>query len=201
MSVANSIRHKSRSKIPGKIKSVTSLKPKTSTQTENQKEQHQRQQITRPDIRVVLERKDNKHKNGTGDKLGEEHIRSRQKSLRIRAKDASSRGFRRWHCPLAIAFKVVDRGDVVDINNTRATEPTEELGEEVYWKTAPGQLAIEAAGEGDGGVEKSTGVAGNVDTQHDADAPTTRTTCQPSLARNPEVREQGEGVPHPHEID
>lgn len=171
MSVPNSIRHKSRSEIPGKIKSVTSLEPKTSTEPENQEEQHQRQQVARPNIRVVLERKNNKHKNSTGDKLGEEHIRSRQKSLGIGAKDAGSGGFRRRHCPLAIAFKVVDRGDIVDINNARPTEPTEELGEEVYWKTPPGQLAVEAAGEGDGRIEECTRVASNIDTEHDADTP------------------------------
>lgn len=209
MSITNSIRHKSRSKIPGEVKSVTSLEPVTSTQTENQEEQHQRQQIARPNIRVVLERKNDKHQNGTGDKLGKEHIRSRQKSLRIRAKDASSGRPRRRHRPLPIALEVIDRSDVIDINDAGGTKPAEELSEQIDRKTPPGQLAVETAGKGDGRIEERTGVARNVDAEHDADAPAATTqhaTSARMITRGEERRDRarkgGKGTAtHPHEID
>jgi len=63
----------------------------------------------------------------------------------------------------AVAGEVVDAVDVVDVDDARGAETAEELGEEVHGEASPGEAAVEAVGEGDGGVEVGAAVAADVD--------------------------------------
>lgn len=52
---------------------------------------------------------------------------------------------------------VVDAVDVVYVDDAGGAEAAEELGEEVHGEAAPGETAVEAVGEGYGGVEVGAG--------------------------------------------
>ena len=78
--------------------------------------------------------------------------------LGVRAEDASSRGFGRGHGAHAVAFEVVDGGDVVGVDDAGGAEAAEELGEEEDREAPPGEPSEEAVREGDGRVEVAGGL-------------------------------------------
>lgn len=165
--VSHRITHQPRSKIPRKVKRIPGLIPKASSQSKDQKEQRQREEIrisSNPScIRRILERKDDKDQNRTGNKLGEKLAGFGKEGLRVCAENLSCGALGRRNGAHAVAGKVVDAVDVIDVDDARSAEAAEELGEEVHGEASPGKAAVETVGEGYGGVEVGAAVAANVD--------------------------------------
>ena len=147
------ITHQPRPKVPRQIQRIPRLEPETRSQPKNQKEQHQREQLPGPKVRIVLQREDHEHEQRAGDEFGEKHARARQEGLGVRAEDAGGGGLGGGHGAHAVAFAIVDGGDVVGVDDAGGAEAAEELGEEEDGEASPGEASEEAVAEGDGGVE------------------------------------------------
>lgn len=155
MSIAHSIAHQPRSKVPRQVDSIPSIPPEASPKSEDQEEQREWEPAPRSTelalIAIILQRKDDKHEDGAGDELAEELARFRQVGLRVRAKDGGGGCLgRRDGAEVGAAFVGVDAVDVVGVDDAGRAEPAEQLCEEVDGKAAPGEFAKETVGEGDG---------------------------------------------------
>ena len=178
LSITNGIRHQPRAKISSKIDRISSLIPKASPQSKDQKKQSKREKWSSPRlahsslIRVILKRENHKHKYGRINELRKELTRLRQERLRIRAEDPCRGGWRGRHCPDTVAFIVVNGVYVIDVHDARRAESAEELCEEVDGEALPGQFAEEAKTERNGRIEKTTAISSDIDSQTHSESPT-----------------------------
>lgn len=74
--------------VSSKVDSIARLPSKTSTDAENDEEQHQRCQVPSSEITVVLQCVDAEHQDCGGDELGEELAGARHEGGRVGAEDA-----------------------------------------------------------------------------------------------------------------
>lgn len=117
-----------------------------------------RERLTR-----VFESKDDEHQQRARNDLAEELARLCEEGLRVRAEDGGCGVRGRRDGAQVVALDKVDGGDVVCVDDARAHEAAEELRDQVHGEAPPGELAVQAVAEGDGGVEVCARVAGDVD--------------------------------------
>jgi hypothetical protein len=150
------------------LTSITRLHTKTCSDSKDQEEKSKRKPIAATSgysvIRVILQSKNYKHEDSTGDELGEEHAGLGHVCFGVRAKDSCCRRWTWRYCPDAMAFESVDVVDVVAVYDGSSNQTSQELRQEVYWKSSPRKLAKKAVGEGDGWIQVCSGVTSNVDT-------------------------------------
>jgi len=100
--------------------------------------------LRHPIVTLILQRENHKHQNRTGDKLGEELTGRRHKRLRVRAEYPSCCCLTRRYRPNPVALELVDRIEVVRIDDSRADKTAQNLRDEIDRKASPGELAVYA---------------------------------------------------------
>lgn len=177
MSIPQTVTHQPRPKVPRQVDRIARLPPETRPQPKNEEEQREREQLARTGlphrarVRVVLERKDDKHEDAAGNELAEELARFREEGLRVGAEDARGGALGGGHGAHPGAVDGVDGRDVVGVDHAAGAERAQHLGEEVDGPAAPGELAEEAETERHGRVQESAAVASDIDPQHDPQPP------------------------------
>lgn len=173
MSISNPVSKQSGTEISSQINGISSLPTESSTNAKDQEEQRKRYEVPGSEIRIVLEREDDKHQHRAGDDFRENLARLGQEGLRIRAEDAGGGvvGKPGDRADGAAALELVDGGLVVAVDNGRGAEAAHDLRACVDGELPPREFAVQAIDERDGWVEVSACAAGYVDAEHDADAP------------------------------
>ena len=134
-------------------------------------EETERREWTGADIAIILQCIDEEHEEGRGDEFGEKLSSFTHEFGGVCAENARCGGFRVSGdgSDAGTTFKDIDGAPVVTVDDCRGSHRTEDLGESVDGKLSPGELAVNAIGEGDSWVEMCTRDAGAVDTKHDAE--------------------------------
>ena len=159
-SVSDRIRHQTRAKVTSQIDRVAGLPAKTGADAKDQEEEGQGKEVAGAGLAhgarvgTVFQSEDDEHEHGGGDEFGKELVGFVQKGLRIRAEDSGSGMLGGWDGASAgSAFEGVDAGDVVGVDDPGGDEATEELRDQVDGEAFPGETAVEAVGERDGGIQ------------------------------------------------
>lgn len=166
VSVTDHVRDQTRTKVTSQVHGVTRLPTEAGTKGEDQETDHQGHQVAGA---VVGQAEEAEHEDGRGDVLGEEHAGGAQERSRVGTEDAGSRVVARDGADVATALENVDGRPVVGVNNSSGGHGAQQLGDEVDGELAPWELAVHATGKCDGWVQVATGLAGDVDTDHDTD--------------------------------
>lgn len=155
ISITDEIGEQSRSEISGQINRVAGFPAERGADAEDQEEQPQRDHVAGAEIRVVLKRENDKHKNRARDDFAEELARLGQEGLRVGAEDAGRRGVAvpGHGAQVAAAFVRVDGGFVVAVDDGGAAEAAGDLRAGVDGEFPPGEFAEEAVYECNGRVE------------------------------------------------
>ena len=139
------------------LTSITRFNTKACSNAEDQEEQTEWEPIASSSghsvVRVVLESKNHKHQNSTGDELGEEHAGLGHVRLGICAKNSCCCCRARRYCTDPMPFESIDVIDIVAIYDASGNQSAQELCQEVYRESSPRKLAKKAIGEGDRWVQ------------------------------------------------
>lgn len=125
MSVSDHVRHQPRPKISSQVDGIAGFPTEAGAQSKDEEEQTEREpfiRLSHADIRVVLQREDNKHQDRARNELREELARFRYEGLWVRAEYTSRGSLRRWDGPYAMACVMIDRREIVRVNDARGAE-------------------------------------------------------------------------------
>lgn len=168
--IANKVGDESRAKITSQVDGVTGFPAQASTNAKDEEEQGKGEHLASANVVVIDQGENDKLENRGGQEFGEEHASAGHEGSRICAEDTSRGVGAGDGSETGAAFKVVDGRLVVSVDDGGSGHGTEELGNGVDGELAPGVAAVDAVGQGDGGVEMTTGLATNEDAKHDTDA-------------------------------
>lgn len=168
--IANKVGNETRAEITSQVDGITSLPTQGSTNAKDEEEEGQWQHLTGADVVVIDKGKDDKLKNGAGEKLGEEHAGTGHKRSGVCAKDTGGSIGAADGSDSGAALEVINGRLVVAVNDGSAGHGTKKLGQGVDGELAPGVATVDAVGQGDCRVDMPARLAADVDTKHDADA-------------------------------
>lgn len=165
MSIPHEVSHQPGPKISSQINRIAGFPAQRGANSKDQEEQTQWHHIPCTQIRIILQRKNHKHKHRTRHNLGENLARLGQERLRIRAEHACGSCVREArHSPDSSAsFVCVDGGLVIAVDDGRGAEAAEDLGGGVDGELVPGEFPVQAVDECDGRVEVATCAAGDLE--------------------------------------
>lgn len=119
------------------------------------------------DVVLVDEGEDAEDEDAARDDLGPEHGRRVHEFGGICAEDAGRGSRARHRSDAAATFEFINGQAVVTVHDERSSHGTKDLTGRVHGELAPRVAAVQAVDEGDGRVQVSTGLAGDVDADHD----------------------------------
>jgi hypothetical protein len=109
----------------------------------------------------ILQSEDDKHQQSAGNEFRKELASLGQESLWVCTEDGGG-GLWCWRYCSKATLKIVDCRDVVGIHDATTHKPTKYLGNKVYWKPPPWELAEEAVAESNRRIQICSGVASDV---------------------------------------
>jgi hypothetical protein len=174
VTVSKHVRNKTRTKVTGKVDSVTSLPTEAGTDAKDQEEQTKGHELSGANVVVIGHGVNAHHQDGRGNDFGEEHASAGHERSGVCAEDASGGSVASDSPDASTTLKHVDGGLVVAVDDSSASHGSENLSEHVDRELAPRVATENTVGKGDGRIDVTTALAGGVNTKHDTDSPAPR---------------------------
>lgn len=192
--VAHTVCQESGAKISGEIERESSLPAEAGGDTNERQAQPHGRQLSRSNVPLVSEGKDDKHEDTAWDKLREKLgcLGAGNYRSRISSKDAGGGIFAKsWNGANArTALECINRLDVVRVNNTSGRESSQNLGQGIHGKLTPRETAKDAHGEGHSWIEMATRLPSNIGSEGNSNAVQEVSTSGQNRGKAPKTNPQ-----------